>query len=257
MQELKIQNKGNNLKKLLTSVAVLSALTTSVFAAEGDLLVKEKLDSIKNNFPQILNVPGLQVNKGIERKGFSQLEVEVNTPQGPQTFDAFVIDGIDVFFAGTAYDKEGKAISFPVDVKAIEGGVALSYGNPQGENVYLVTDPECPYCQNLEKSISKDTLKKYKINVIPMPLSFHPNAIPMLYYAFDAGDNAKIAERLSKVMKGEDNGYKNFKPSAELKAKVDKYIESGYKAAHVLKAQGTPSLYDKEFRPVDAGILTR
>lgn len=71
MQKSKIQNKGNNLKKLLTSVAVFSALTTSVFAAEGDLLVKEKLDSIKNNFPQILNVPGLQVNKGIERKGFS------------------------------------------------------------------------------------------------------------------------------------------------------------------------------------------
>ena len=90
-----------------------------------------------------------------------------------------------------------------------------------------------------------------------MPLSFHPNAIPMLYYVFDASDSAKIAERLSKVMKGEDSGYKNFKPSDALKTKVDKYIESGYKAAYALKAQGTPSLYDKDFRPIDAGILTK
>ena len=108
MQKSKIQNKGNNLKKLLASVAVLSASTTSVFAAEGDLLVKEKLDLIKNNFPQILNVPGLQVNKGIERKGFSQLEIEVNTPQGPQTFDAFVIDGIDVFSTSFFEGREEK-----------------------------------------------------------------------------------------------------------------------------------------------------
>ena len=243
------------MKKLLTSVAVLSAISTSVFAAEGDLLSKEKLDSIKSSFPQILNVPGLQVNKGIERKGFSQLEIEVNTPQGPQTFDAFIIDGIDVFFEGTAYDKEGKAFTFPIDEAAVKNGVALSYGNPEGENVYLVTDPECPYCQNLEKNIGVEALKKYRINIIPMPLSFHPNAVPMLYYVFSASDEAKIAERLSKVMKGEDTGYKDFKPSSELKDKVDKYIENGYKAAQILKAQGTPSLYDKDFKAIDARIL--
>lgn len=245
------------MNKKILSIVALSALTTTVFAATGDLLSQDKIKEIENKFPKILKVPGLTINKGMERKGFSQLEIEVSTQQGPQTFEAFVVDGVDVFFAGTAYDKEGKSITLPIDVDSVKAGVALSFGNPNGEEVYLVTDPECPYCQRLEHSLSANALSKYKVNVIPMPLSFHPNAIPMLYYAFDAGENDKIVERLSKVMKGEDKSYKDFKPSAELKAKVDKIVQSGYKAATVLKAQGTPSLYNKDFRPVDAGILTR
>jgi thiol:disulfide interchange protein len=245
------------LKKIITSLAVLTAFSTSVFAAEGDLLKEEKLEALKNTFPAVLQVPGLKVTRGMERKGFSQLEVEVNTPQGPQTFEVFILDGKnDVLFAGQAYDNQGKAMSFPVDVDTIKAGVALTHGTGS-EDVYLVTDPECPYCQELEKHISPTALKKYKIHLIPMPLSFHPEAIPMLYYAFDAGSNDKVVERLSKVMKGEDKGYKDFKPSSELKAKVDKIIESGYKAAHALKAQGTPSLYDKDFRPTDARILAQ
>jgi len=244
------------LKKIISFFAA-SALCGVAFAAsitEPVELTKDQIESITKKFPSVFTADGqVKLVKGLDRGNFKQIQIEISTPQGSQRVESYIFDSTpDVIIAGAAYDSKGEKIALPLNNEVIEKGVAVTMGKGS-EIIYLVTDPECPYCQMLEKSITPKTLEKYTIKVIPMPLSFHPKAVPMLYWVFDAPKDQQAA-RLSKVLNG-DEEYQKFTPSAELKTKVDAIVKAGYKAAEELSAQGTPMLFDSKFTPIDPSLI--
>lgn len=243
------------IKKSLAIGAILGLAATSVFAAKGDVLTAAEINTLKSNFPTVIGKPGIKVLKGIDQGEFKQLELEVRTQRGPQQFQVFVVNGTKTLFAGNAYNEKGEKYNLPVNVELIKAGVAFKMGTGPKE-LYLVTEPECPYCQKLEKNLASDVLEKYTINIIPMPLSFHKKAKPMLNWVFAGANDKEKTDRMHKVLLG-DQSYASYKPSAEELAKNEEIFSKGMKAAMELKAGGTPSVFDDKFQKVNYQFLLK
>jgi thiol:disulfide interchange protein DsbC len=236
------------------SLTALTLLASIAFA--GTELSKKEIEQLKTDYPQLIGKQGIVVKKGIDQGKFKQLELEIQTRRGPQQFEVFVVKGVDdVVFAGSAFNKVGDKYSLPVNEKAIKDAVAFEMGNGS-ETLYLVTDPECPYCQRLEKAIKPEALKKYTIKVIPMPLSFHKKAKPMYTYILAGKDNKEKSERMHKTMTG-DTSYQNYKPTEKETKTAEEIFKKGYVGAKELKAGGTPSLYNSKFQKVTQDLLTK
>ena len=240
-----------NLSKIFLSI---SALTVLAFA--GTEITQEQKTKLQMDYPELIGKPGITINKGINHGKFTQVELEVKTPKGVQQFEVFVVDGIETVFAGNAYDKTGKKIDLPKNGDLIKKGVAFTSGKGK-EPIYLVTDPECPYCQKFEENIDPEVAKKYSINVIPMPLSFHKSATPMFYWILSGKNNAEINKRFHAVMIEKNKEWEKFTPTEAEKAKLDEVIKNGLNAAMELKAGGTPSMFDKDFKQMDLGSLMK
>jgi len=66
-----------------------------------------------------------------------------------------------------------------VDIKDIPKEHLITYGNPDAEyTVYVITDPECPFCAKFDKEMQKVLKKRkdVKFEVILFPLPFHKHA---------------------------------------------------------------------------------
>jgi thiol:disulfide interchange protein DsbC len=240
---------------LLSLVAFIGisaqAATLKAGSVGTSVLSVKELEQIKKDYPELIGKPGIKIVKGVSQGKFSQLQLEASTPRGPQVFDVFVVKGINAVFAGNAYKASGEKYSLPVNEKVIKDGVAFKIGNGPTQ-LYLVTDPECPYCQKLESEINPNVYSEVTINVIPMPLSFHKNAIPMYQWVLAGTDKG---DRLHKVMTG-NKEWESFKPTEAQVASSTAIFAASNKAAMELNAGGTPSLYDAKFQKADFGVIT-
>ncbi|WP_457643351.1 DsbC family protein [Persephonella sp.] len=66
-----------------------------------------------------------------------------------------------------------------VDLKKLPKEHLITYGNPDAElTVYVITDPECPYCARFDKEMKKvlKNRKDVKFEVVLFPLPFHKHA---------------------------------------------------------------------------------
>lgn len=245
------------IKKILAGSLALA--TTSIFAANTAIpheMSSKELKLVKSEYKALVGAPYLSIIKGIDQGSFKQVSVEANTKRGSQTFEMFIPKSDkNVVFFGKAYDKSGKPYMLPLDTELIKKGVAFTVGNGK-ENIYLVTDPECPYCRKLESNLDPKISEKYTINVIPMPLSFHRDAKPMLYWILSAKTNKEKAERLHKTMTG-DESFRKYSPSPAVKAEIDAIFAKSNKAAIELGAKGTPSVYDSNFNKIGYDKLVK
>jgi len=243
------------IKLLLAASAVLAlSASASVKMTQADL------DKTINTFPKMLKNEMISVDKAVvEKNGMKHLGLIAKNPRGEQKFfEVFVFDDAKnpTMVIGRAYDKNGDVINLPVNKKIIESGVSLKIGTGP-KQIYVVTDPECPYSKRLYKNIKESNLKKITINVITMPLSYHKESKPMLYWVLSAKTDKEKAKRLKAVMSKNDQTYKTFKPTKAEKELVDNMIEKSNKAASELGAKGTPSVYDSNFKQIDSSILTK
>ncbi len=114
---------------------------------------------------------------------------EVILETGPKRYLPVYVDKTAHYaFVGQLLDlRKGKNISrahlsklsrlSPQEIKKLEKLVAFTVGNGS-KSFYLVTDPDCPFCKRLEKTLD-DLLKdeKIKVQVILFPLErLHPQA---------------------------------------------------------------------------------
>jgi len=245
------------MKKIKLLLAISAALALSASASVK--MTQADLDKTINTFPKMLKNEMISVDKAVvEKNGMKHLGLIAKTPRGEQKFEVFVFDDAKnpTMVIGRAFDKNGDVLNLPVDKKIIESGVSLKIGTGP-KQIYVVTDPECPYCKRLDKNIKESNLKKVTINVITMPLSFHKESKPMLYWVLSAKTDKEKAERLKAVMSKNDQTYKTFKPTKAEKELVDSMIEKSNKAASELGARGTPSVYDSNFKQIDPSILTK
>ena len=88
----------------------------------------------------------------------------------------FLINGdVREVDANRSITEELRAANRPkIDPAQLEVKDAIKMGNGP-RKLYVFADPDCPFCQQLEKEIA--TLKDVTVYVFPMPLdSLHPNA---------------------------------------------------------------------------------
>ncbi len=123
-------------------------------------------------------------------------------------------------------------------------------GNPKGKTVYLITDPNCPYCQEYEKNELPNTIKKSK-EVVVMPMFLRipghessPMRASWLLQKAKNTKNANLYALMRKASNSSDNSYKevNKKFANEKIAKMKEFLAKGL-------IRGTPTIFDENGTP--------
>jgi len=237
--------------KPLYSIVICNLCFITVLSAENLILDDSKIKEISSTV-KLLQRPNLKVLKGVDKGNIYLLKVKASSKRGSRVFDTFIDKHTRNVYFGSAYDMEGKEILFPKDVKIIKEGVAFSYGSGKKE-LYLVTDPECPYCTKFEKD-SQGKLDEYRVHVIFYPLSFHKKAPAMIEWIMQGkGDHEKRA-RLREIALKDSKEYmsliKDDHKSFQYSESIQKSMERSLRAVKELGAKATPTTYDGSFNKV-------
>ncbi len=236
------------MKKLLLSLAIAASL----FGADKLLSQKQTIEILKTTpiYSQIqpLLKKGKIKAKATEKEDFYIIELQA--PRG--NINIFVTKDKKYTILGRVIDNKTKKLiqpDFPKNAEVIKKGVMFTFGKGN-KDLYLVTDPECPFCRMMEKQKSNFLEKNYKVHVILMPLPFHKNAKAMSYYILAGKTDAERAKRMREVLRG-SNEWKKYNPTPKEKAEFEKELQNAQKAANELQARGTPSVYDENFKPIE------
>jgi len=239
------------LHTLVTAITLVSAL-----GAEDIIVDEAKLQALKTK-NRVLQDPVLSIKGAIEKPESYILKLEAKSPQGSQFITAFLDKKTSELYMGTAYDEDGNMIIFPQDAKAIEEGVAFSYGRGS-EDIYIVTDPECSYCSKFEK-VAAGKLDDYRVHVILFPLSFHKKSPAMIEWVMQGKDDVAKKERFEALMLKGSTQYealiKDVKNPFVYSPLTQAYMNKSNQATMELNVRGTPSIYDAEFMPVSQDEL--
>lgn len=234
----------------IVSIVTLNATETLVDQA--------KLQALKTH-NKVLQDPVLFIQGAIEKPESYVLKLEAKSPRGSQLLQAVLNKKTGELYIGSAYDKEGNLITFPKDAKAIKEGVAFSYGKGKKE-IYVVTDPECPYCVKFEKSVL-GKLDDYTVHVIFFPLSFHKKTPAMVEWIMQGKDDAAKKERFEEIMLKGSTEYMGLIKDANkpfvYSDPVGKKMKKMDKAVLELNVRGTPAIYDSNFMPVSQDQLLK
>ena len=236
------------MKKIILSLSIAASL----FASDKLLSQKELNEVLKASliYPKLSQdiKKGIVKVRGVFKDGF--YIINIKTPRGAGNI-YITKDKKYTILGNVLNNKNGNPLTanFPVNKKIVQEGVIFTFGKGDKE-IYLITDPECPYCRMMEAKTKENLEKNYKVHVILFPLSFHKNAKAMSYYILAGKTDAQKAKRFREVLSG-SNAWKNYHPTKEEKAKFDKILSNSKKAVEELGARGTPSVYDKDFNKIN------
>lgn len=243
-------------RTLLTFVTTIALMTT--LNATEIIVDKAKLQELKTK-SKVLQDPVLHIVGAIEKSHSYILKIEARSPQGSQLVAAILDKQTSELYIGSAYDKEGNAIVFPKDAKSIQEGVSFSYGKGNKE-IYIVTDPECPYCSQFEKSVA-GKLSDYRVHVILMSLSFHKKAPAMIEWIMQGKDDVQRKKKFEELMLKGSTEYqtliKDAKKPFVYSSEVGQAMKKVDKAVLELNVRGTPAIYDANFMPVSQDQLLK
>lgn len=240
------------MKQRLFALTATVALMGSVTAAET--VVDESKFSELEKMNVVLTDPVLTIRGAIEKPDSYILKLEARSANGGQFITAFLDKSSSELYMGTAYDKTGTALGFPFNSDYVKEGVSFSYGTGKKE-IYLITDPECPYCARFAKA-AEGKLAEYTVHVIFMPLSFHKKAPAMVEWIMMGKDAAEQKSRYDALLlKGSKDYAKNAKQPFVYSAEVKEKMAKAELATMELKVRGTPALYDANFKPLSQDKL--
>jgi len=241
------------MKKTLLSLS----LVASLFA--GDIVLsKDSALNILKKTPIYTQVAQRINQDEIKVKGLDKGDLYVITlynKKGAQ--NVFVTKNLKYTMLGLVLNnitKEPVIVDYPAkpfkgNPQIVKDGVLFSFGHGK-KDLYIVTDPECPFCQRFEKAAKKTNFgDKYRIHVIFLPLSFHKHSMAMIEYILSAPTQDERVKRFHETLQGSD-AWKSFKPTKAQKKMVAKEIEKSKKAAEELGARGTPSFYDEHMKEI-------
>ncbi len=237
---------------------VLALLVFTGANAVDTMLSKAKLLEIQQN-SITLNKPTITIKDGLDKDSVYFLKLETKTKRGIKPLKAFVDKKTAAVYIGQGYDKDGKVLSFPKDISIIKEGISFSYGKGK-KDLYVVTDPECPYCIKFEKS-AKGKLEEYRVHVILYPLPYHKKAPAMVEWIMQGKDDKQKKKRFEAVMVDNSQEYKTLiidekKPFITVES-TKRMIEKSKKAMNELEVRGTPAVFDAKFNSVSWGSLVK
>jgi thiol:disulfide interchange protein DsbC len=235
------------MKKLLLTLSA-----TALLFASDKLLPQKKVIEILKATPLYAQLKkpiekGIVKVRGAQKEGF--YIIQIKTPRGRGTI--YVTKDKKYTILGRVINNKTKQIvtaRFPVNAKVVQKGVLFTFGNGP-KVIYLVTDPQCPFCRMMEKMKKNVLSKDYTVRVILFPLPFHKYAKAMSYYILAGKTDAQKAKRLQEILSG-SNEWQNFHPTKAQIKKFNEELENAKKAAIELGVRGTPSVYDKNFNPI-------
>ena len=230
---------------------ILSGLLTLSLFASDKILSKTETNNVLKSTP-LYNQIAPQIKKGkikakaVKKDGF--YIIELDTPRGKGLL--YVTADKKYTILGRVLTKNGQLLipNFPKNPDIIKKGVMFTFGKGN-KDIYIVTDPECLFCRALEKEKREILAKNYRVHVILYPLPFHKYAKPMSYYILAGKTDKERAKRMKQTLLG-GNEWKNFHPTKEEIKQFNEELKKSKKAASELGAQGTPSVYDKNFNPI-------
>ena len=242
------------MKKFLLSVGVVASL----FASDKLLNQKELNSVLKSSILYNQLESGIKKGvlkvKGTKKDGFYIINVQTKRGAG----NIYITADKKYTIIGRVLNNKNGAVlqaNFPKNANIIKNGVSFSFGEGK-KDIYLVTDPECPFCRLMEKKTKKELAKNYRVHVILFPLPFHKQAKPMSCYILGAKTDKEKAKRMQETLLG-GNKWKNYKPTKEESKRCQIELENAKKAANELQARGTPSVYDSNFNQINWTTLTK
>lgn len=269
------------MKKFGTGLVLVLVIISSLFASEQDVLKQDisrifangkidaksidlisegKTNDLKDLSMAIGTIKGnakpflLIYNKDIIMIGSIK-----NRKDGKSIFDDFMIKNktkIQESISKIQQTKVSKSVQNNRKTIALFNGkfkdsmFTIKGGNPKGKTIYLITDPNCPYCQAYEKNEMAGTIKRSKeMKVIPLFLNIpgHETA-PMraswLLEKYKNNKNENMFELMHKASNINDQTYKevdkNF--AKEKITKMKEYLDMGL-------VYGTPTIFDENGTP--------
>ena len=238
---------------------LLGATIVATLFANDKLLTQKELNSVLKSsilYNQLESgiKKGILKVKGTKKEGFYIINVQTKRGSG----NIYITEDKKYTIIGRVINNKNGSIlqaNFPKNSEIIKNGVSFSFGEGK-KDIYLVTDPECPFCRLMEKKTKKELAKNYRVHVILFPLPFHKYAKPMSCYILAAKTDKEKAKRMQETLLG-GNEWKNYTPTKEEVHKCSKELEKAKKAANELQARGTPSVYDENFNPINWTTLTK
>jgi thiol:disulfide interchange protein DsbC len=240
------------MRKVLLSLS----LVASLFASDK-LLPQKQVEKILKSSPVYSQVKS-KLNKGLKVKGVDKGDFYIITVYGKRgEGNLFISKDLKYTILGNILDNKKKTLlraDYPVEPfkgnkEIVKNGIVFSFGKGK-KDLYVVTDPQCPFCQRFEKLAEKSHLSdKYKIHIIFLPLSFHKHSKDMIYYILSADSESQKAKRFKETLSGGDE-WKKFKATSQQKQKIDAQIEKSKRAVEELGARGTPTFYDENFTQI-------
>ncbi len=135
-------------------------------------------------------------------------------------------------------------------IKDLDKHGIVVIGNPEAKHtIYVVDDPECPFCAKLDEEIKKILSKRkdVKFEIILFPLSFHRHAAGITRNIVCTDDPKKKAEILEQSFEAVRKRDMNKLSELELKDNCEKrdvrgIISRNYKFAQSAGINGTPGI---------------
>lgn len=228
------------MKKITIGALLLSAIA---------LASSPNLEKIQNLL--IIKQAKIKVEKAQEVDGMYQVRGVTMAVKGQkeQPIEFFMTGNYKYLIMGKGIDAQsGQPVRFKTDMSKLKEKEAFSYGNGKKE-IYVFTDPECPYCKTFEKKMP--SLKdKYTFKVFLFPLSFHKNAIPMSKYIMAAKTEGEKFERMLAIANGSVE-FENFKMSQKESKELDEMVNNQLEIGREAEITGTPTIMNKNGELID------
>ena len=209
-----------------TWLSILSLSLMTLTTAHADIQTVQQ--NLKNNFPDIK----------VKSVNNSPVKDIYEVYMGGRI--VYTNEDAKYFFVGNLIDlKEQKNITeerervlTSIDVKSLPLNQAIKHVKGKGERViYLFSDPDCPYCQSLEKELKNvDNLTIY-LFLYPIT-KLHPNASTIANQVWCSKEQYQVWQNyvLNKI-----------KPLNVKSCETP--IEKNIQLAHTLAIDGTPTLF--------------
>ncbi len=241
--------------KFIYIITILAALVFNQLFAKIKYLTDQEIRELSKS-SKILSNTYTRIIEGIDEGDTYFLDLQYKG----KSINCYVDKKTGTIYKGSRYDKSGVKSVFiksPKRVenlkKALTNGISFSYG--EGEDLYIFTDPECPYCRKFDK-LSQGLLSRYKIHIILYPLRFHKKAPAMTAWVLDAKTDKERYERLEKLMIHDSKEYLEYKGKIYT-PESNKILNRGRQAVRLMQVRGTPTIFDKNFNKINWGTLLK
>jgi thiol:disulfide interchange protein DsbC len=279
------------MKKILYIVTLALSSTLLMAGSTADTNNSLTISQIQAEYPA-LSSKGLTITSVSHVKaGIYNIGAEIKIKSGTKSLPIFIDQNSHSIFVGGATDAAGKpykvsgfsdkkeqaeskvAKLMPVNMDIVKKGVTFSFGNPEGQDIYIVSDPECPWCKKLEIDYA-EKLSKYNVHMILV--GFHKDSAAMIQWLLRGENDTEKAKRYHRLA-SEDKSYRKdlnigknmsiYTRDIREKKSDSKFFKDGEfdnlantlvksnSAKDALRTNSTPTAFDKDGHKINLQTL--